>query len=118
MIALFDDVSLLVPAGIILVLAGLYRFIIHPVLISSLSKIPNIHPLAAITPLWMLWVRFQDKENNTVLEGHRKHGPVIRLGPNEVSVNCVDDGIKTVYGRGFEKTPYYSFFANFGFADS
>jgi len=31
-----------------------------------------------------------------------------------LSVNCVDDGIKTIYGKGFEKIPFYSFFANYG----
>lgn len=63
----------------------------------------------------MLWIRFRNVENDIVFQAHKKHGPVVRLGPNEVSINCVDDGIKTVYGKGFEKTPYYSFFANFKF---
>ena len=37
------------------------------------------------------------------------------MAPNEVSINCVNDGIKTVYGKGFEKPPFYSVFVNYGF---
>lgn len=44
---------------------------------------------------------------------HDKYGPVVRLGPREISINCVDDGIRIVYGKGFEKTGFYDVFANF-----
>ena len=45
---------------------------------------------------------------------HQKHGPIIRLGPNEISVNQVDGGIRTVYGGGFEKGEWYRIFDNYG----
>jgi len=54
-------------------------------------------------------------ENRTVQDAHKRLGEVIRIGPSEISVNCVDDGIKIIYGRGFEKIPIYSFFENYGF---
>jgi hypothetical protein len=31
----------------------------------------------------------------------------VRLAPNEVSINCVDGGIRTVYAGGFEKHEWY-----------
>ncbi|PVH92504.1 cytochrome P450 family protein [Periconia macrospinosa] len=92
----------------------LVRHILYPAFFSPLAKIPNAHPLAAITPAWITWIRFTNVENKTVYEAHKRHGPVVRLGPSELSVNCVDHGIKTIYGKGFEKTNFYSFFANYG----
>ncbi|KAH0075623.1 cytochrome P450, partial [Aureobasidium melanogenum] len=47
-------------------------------------------------------------ENATVLAAHERLGPLVRLGPNEISVNCVNGGIRTVYTGGFEKGGWYS----------
>ncbi|PYH72103.1 cytochrome P450 [Aspergillus vadensis CBS 113365] len=101
-------------AGIALVVLFLYHFIIYPSFLSPLAKIPNAHPLAPYTSLWILWARYRIRENNTVLQAHQQHGEVVRLAPNEVSINCVNDGIKTVYGKGFEKPPFYTVFVNYG----
>ena len=49
-----------------------------------------------------------------VYEALRSKGPVVRLGPNELLVNIVDGGIRTVHGGGFEKTQWYEFFMNHG----
>ncbi|MCJ1342656.1 hypothetical protein MMC31_000843 [Peltigera leucophlebia] len=44
-----------------------------------------------------------------------KYGSIVRLGPNELSVNCVDNGIRTIYGGGFEKSHWYTnLFLNYG----
>ncbi|KAF3405351.1 hypothetical protein DPV78_003373 [Talaromyces pinophilus] len=43
-------------------------------------------------------------------------GKIVRLGPREISVNCVDNGIKAIFGKGFEKTQFYSIFENYGYA--
>lgn len=74
----------------------LYRFIIAPVFISPLSKIPAAHPTSSLSPAWILWARWCGRENATVLAAHKRLGPLIRLGPNEISVNCVNGGIRTV----------------------
>ncbi|CAF9917960.1 MAG: hypothetical protein ALECFALPRED_000435 [Alectoria fallacina] len=43
-----------------------------------------------------------------------KYGPVVRLAPNEISVNSVD-ALRTVYVGGFEKHRWYlDVFANYG----
>lgn len=93
---------------------GLYRYFIYPVFLSPLSKIPNAHTLAAITPLWILWNRYRNIEVQTVSTAHEKHGPVVRLGPTDLSVNCMNNGIRTVHGGGFEKSQWYDFFMNYG----
>ena len=30
-------------------------------------------------------------------------GAIVGIGPRELSVNCIGNGVKTVYGRGFDK---------------
>jgi hypothetical protein len=78
------------------VLYILYRFVIAPCFISPLSKIPAAHPTSSFSPVWILWTRWCSRENATVLAAHERLGPLIRLGPDEISVNCVNGGIRTV----------------------
>lgn len=89
--------------------------VLHRAFISPLAKIPVVHPIARITSLYMLWIRYVDQENEVVRLAHEKLGPVVRLGPNELSIKCVDDGIRTIYQQpAFEKTSFYTFFQYFG----
>lgn len=85
----------------------LYRVIIHPAFISPLSKIPNAHWTAPVSPVWILWKRYTSQNNRTIQAAHEKHGPIVRLSPNEISINCVENGIKWVYTGGFEKHDWY-----------
>ena len=39
---------------------------------------------------------------------------MVRLGPNELSVNMIDGGIRAIHGGGFEKTEWYDFFMDHG----
>lgn len=92
-----------------------WRYIVYPAFISPLSKIPNAHFTAPFSPLWILWKRCTYQENRTVQAAHEKYGKIVRIGPNDVSVNSVDDGIRVVYTGGFEKWNFYpNLFANFG----
>ena len=94
----------------------IYRFLLYPLFFSPLSKIPTAHPTSAFCSAWITWVRYQRRENETLQAVHERKGPVVRLGPGELSVNCVRDGIQTIYGRGFEKHSWYRSFENFGYA--
>ena len=85
----------------------IWTYLVYPIFFSPLSKVPNAHVTAGFSPVWMLWRRYKAQEVQTIHEAHLKHGPIVRLGPNEVSVNCVEDGIKTVYSGGFEKWTWY-----------
>ena len=85
----------------------LYKFVIYPAFLSPLSKIPNAHWSAPVSPAWMLWKRFRSLNNRTIHNAHAKLGPIVRLSPSEISINCVDGGIKTVYSGGFEKHEWY-----------
>ncbi|KAJ6102045.1 hypothetical protein N7486_004472 [Penicillium sp. IBT 16267x] len=85
----------------------LYKGIIYPAFVSPLAKIPNAHWSVPISPVWMLWKRFRMRNNRTIQAAHERLGPIVRLGPSEISVNCVDGGIKAVYTGGYEKHEWY-----------
>jgi len=100
-------------AALVLSCLVVYRCIIHPAFLSPLSKVPNAHPTSGISSLWIWWVRYSFRENRTIYAAHEKYGPVIRLSPSELSINCVDGGLRTIYAGGFEKHSWYKFFANY-----
>lgn len=87
---------------------------------NPVRKIPAAHPLAPFTSLWISWVRWRKIENATLKDAHDRLGPIVCLGPAEISVNCVKGGIRDVYAGGFEKRDpksgynWYGFFTNFG----
>ena len=107
------SISLLISSSILVHLS--YRYVIYPIFISPLAKVPNAHWSSPISPLWILLKRYGGKENRTIDAAHSKYGDIVRLGPNELSVACVENGIKTVYGGGFEKWNWYpNLFVNYG----
>ncbi|KAI6353484.1 hypothetical protein MCOR25_008970 [Pyricularia grisea] len=90
-----------------------YRVIIYPAFISPLRKVPPAHWTVPFSPLWILIVRLQGRENRVLHLAHQKLGRFVRVGPNELSVN--DAGaVRTIYQGGFEKTVWYSIFDNYG----
>ncbi|KAI0133533.1 cytochrome P450 [Xylariales sp. AK1849] len=105
--------DLVVSTLLLIVVGALYRLIIYPVILSPLSKVPRAHWSSSISRIWILWARYQSRENTTLAEAHRKYGPVIRLSPDEVSINCME-AVKTVYQGGFDKHQWYSVFDNYG----
>ncbi|CZS98972.1 related to pisatin demethylase cytochrome P450 [Rhynchosporium graminicola] len=92
---------------------AIHKLIIHPAFLSPLSKIPNAHWSVPFSPLWILWTRFKSRENRETHTAHQKHGSVVRLAPNELSVSDLD-GLRTIYGGGFEKGKWYPIFDNYG----
>ncbi|KAL2004676.1 hypothetical protein VTN00DRAFT_3204 [Thermoascus crustaceus] len=100
-------------AGVLLL--GIYKFLIYPAFLSPLSKIPAAHPTAPISPFWIYYIRWKNIENKTIHELHKAKGPILRTAPNELSVNCYTEGLKTIYSGGFHKTPFYHRrFINYG----
>lgn len=97
--------------GLVVCLA--YHFYIYPAFISPLSRIPNAHWSAPISPLWILLQRFGHHENRTLVTAHQRRGPFVRVAPNEVNVDDVD-AVKQIYLGGFEKPEWYGVFDNYG----
>ncbi|EPS27932.1 hypothetical protein PDE_02876 [Penicillium oxalicum 114-2] len=96
-----------VAVGLAILLVVVYKGIIYPAFLSPLAQIPNAHWSVPISPVWMLWRRFRMRNNRTIQAAHEQLGPIVRLGPSEISINCVDGGIKSVYTGGFEKHEWY-----------
>ncbi|KAK2748149.1 hypothetical protein FQN57_001274 [Myotisia sp. PD_48] len=93
-----------------------YKYLIAPAVVSPLSKLPNAHFTSPVFPFWIWWKKRKGQLNRTTLALHQKFGPVVRLGPNEVSVNSAE-GLRTIYTSrgGFIKTTWYQeLFQNFG----
>ncbi|EGE06277.1 cytochrome P450 monooxygenase [Trichophyton equinum CBS 127.97] len=102
-------------AAALLLALGVYKLIIYPAFLSPLAKIPNAHFTSPLSPLWILWRRFRMTGNRTIHAAHMKHGPIVRLGPSEVSINCYEGGLRTVYTGGYEKHEWYPrLFGSFG----
>lgn len=91
----------------------IYTYIVYPTCISPLRSIPAAHPTAPFSSFWILFTRYTSRENQTIHNAHLKHGPVVRLGPNEVAVNTIARGVKTIYSGNFEKHRWYDQMANF-----
>ncbi|OCT48219.1 cytochrome P450 [Cladophialophora carrionii] len=86
----------------------LYRFIIHPLLFHPLKHIPSAHwSIPIFGDLWITYQRYMERNNAVTYAAHLKHGTVVRMGANELSVNCVENGIKTIYAGGWEKHAWY-----------
>ncbi|KAJ9314922.1 hypothetical protein DTO271D3_4922 [Paecilomyces variotii] len=93
-------------ATILFFLQFLLKYVIYPVYISPLAKIPNAHFTAPVLPIWIWWKRRCGTEIRTIHALHQRHGTIVRLGPNELSVNSVR-GLKIIYKGAFDKDRWY-----------
>ncbi|KAI1814282.1 cytochrome P450 3A12 [Poronia punctata] len=91
----------------------IYHFLFYPCVFSPLARVPTPHWTCSISNAWILYARFKSRENRTLEAAHRKCGPIVRVGPGEVSVNNIE-AVKIVYQGGFNKHSWYSVFDNFG----
>ncbi|KAF3020091.1 hypothetical protein E8E14_003548 [Neopestalotiopsis sp. 37M] len=101
---------LAVAVGTALLAYGVYTLV--SALISPLRSVPG--PFSArFTRLWYLKEVWTHKFHRTNLELHQRHGPIVRIAPNEYSL---DDpaACKILYGHGteFHKGPWYHGSAN------
>ncbi|KAK0274392.1 hypothetical protein LTR35_009321 [Friedmanniomyces endolithicus] len=102
-------------AAFLLLSLALYRFIIFPASISPLAKIPPAHWSAPFSRLWILYYRSREEETPTIHAAHQRLGPIVRVAPNDISVNSVEGGIRNVYAGGYEKGDWYqNIFNNYG----
>ena len=95
---------------------AVYTAIVFPLFLHPLRHIPSAHwSIPLFGDFWILYQRWRSRNNAVTFAAHQRHGEVVRLGRNELSVNCVDNGIKTIYGQGWEKHAWYpNQFAGYG----
>ncbi|KUJ13771.1 putative cytochrome P450 monooxygenase [Mollisia scopiformis] len=92
-----------------------YQYIIFPLFLSPLSKIPPAHWSVPSSARWINSHRLNGKTGlSATLSAHNRLGPIVRLSPDEISVASID-GLRKIYSGGFEKDEsYVQEFTNYG----
>ena len=90
----------------------LYHFILFPIFRPDLRSIPG-PALAKITDLHRLWLVYTESAHEHHLHLHSRHGPFVRLGPNNVSVGS-PAAIPILYNTRtrFPKSSFYPVMGN------
>ncbi|MCJ1437380.1 hypothetical protein MMC27_006767 [Xylographa pallens] len=74
---------------------------------SPIAKIPCAHPIVPLSRIWILYMKWKGCENDARFRAHKRLGPVIRIAPRSLSVNCIVDGVDKAYGSSFDKPLWY-----------
>jgi hypothetical protein len=85
---------------------------LHPLLKMSWIPGPKTY---ALTQWRLAYDDWKGIRTRTIHQLHQKYGPVVRIGPNEISFNSLT-ALKTIYGAGsgFERTSFYRMFDVYG----
>ena len=106
------------PQALMLAFALSCLYVVYSTVFGPLADIPNVHWLAPWSRYYNLYIKYFYSIRVAHYEAHvNKSGdvsrPIIRVGPNEVSIMS-SEGVKVIWGAGFERSPWYSVFYNFG----
>ncbi|GLA39194.1 hypothetical protein AnigIFM63309_006526 [Aspergillus niger] len=89
--------------ALILIVYSIYQRYLHP-----LARYPGPF-LACLTDLWQVYQFLTLKQPYTLTELHEKYGPIVRYGPDKLSITH-EGAIQAIYqkgGRGMLKTEFY-----------
>ncbi|KAK3291405.1 cytochrome P450 [Chaetomium fimeti] len=96
-------VALFIPLGLLSMLViAIYRLTFHP-----LAQVPGPRA-AAVSNIWQARHVRDGRARELGKTLHKKYGPVVRVGPNEVWLNS-GDAFKNIYsaGSGYDKSDFY-----------
>ena len=86
----------------------LYRFVIYPAFLSPLAKIPAAHPTASVSSFWFWWAERTNRQAGSLVDAHRRKGPVVRVEPNHVHF-ASQDALRVVYHVGrFDRDEWWA----------
>lgn len=88
---------------------------IYRATLAPLSKLPGPW-YSRFSDVVLMYKEFTAHRRVYIHELHKKFGPVVRLGPNEVSFTSVE-ALKEIYqsgGSGYDKTEFYNLFVQYG----
>ncbi|KAK4941939.1 hypothetical protein LTR10_018269 [Elasticomyces elasticus] len=89
----------------LLVVRPLYRRYASP-----LRQFPGPY-IASCSRIWKMWSVWTGKNEQHHIAIHKKYGPVVRTGPNEVSFSQPEAALELFKtGKGFHKTDFYGVF--------
>jgi hypothetical protein len=90
-----------------------YLFL-DPLVFSPLKNIPGPKTFA-LTKWRLAYEDWKGTRTRTIDQLHRQFGPVVRIGPNEISFNSLN-ALRTIYGPGsrYGRTSFYRMFDVYG----
>lgn len=101
----------------IIVVLAVFIFILQIYAYKNLTCIESVPgPRLYDISKWRLaYEDWTGRRTKTIHQLHQQYGPVVRIGPNEISFNSLE-AIKTIYGAGsgFERTVFYRMFDVYG----
>ena len=80
----------------VILVVSFVGYLAHNKFYKGLNKYPG-HPLAGYTNWWRFYDVMGQDTQHTHIELHRKHGDIVRLGPNVLSF-ANPKALKTIYG--------------------
>ncbi|ESU13935.1 hypothetical protein FGSG_13176 [Fusarium graminearum PH-1] len=100
-------------AAAVVAVALLVKYLLDPFL-SPLRQVPG-PKLFAATRWRLAYEDWKGTRTRTINALHKKYGPVVRIGPNEISFNSLS-ALRTIYGPGsrFGRTSFYRMFDVYG----
>lgn len=102
--------TVLVPSLLVLIACYLIRTLRSPI-----ARIPGPW-YTHFTSLPLKWAEFNARRTLFIHELHQRHGPAVRIAPNEVSFASAA-AVKEIYcsgGSGYDKTEFYNLFTVYG----
>ena len=101
-------------APLFLLFAAIYAFLYDYVSKPGLRRIPGPESFA-ITRYRLALEAWKGRSIQAVHQLHLRYGPVVRIGPNQISFNSLS-ALRQIYGAGsaFERTTFYKMFDAYG----
>jgi hypothetical protein len=92
---------------VLIILASLMLYIVIPAYITPLRSVPGPF-FAKFTRLWLAYHGHKGDLHSILLTLHKRHGPTIRIAPNELST-INPSSVRKIYGinSGFKKSEWY-----------
>lgn len=106
--------SMAIAAVATVIVALLIHSICFSLFFSPLARIPGPKSFA-LTKWRLAYEDYKGSRTRKIHALHEEYGPVVRVGPSEVSFNSLS-ALRAIYGAGsgFERTNFYHMFAAYG----
>lgn len=95
--------------------SGWLGILIYRAAFAPLAKLPGPW-YSLFSDAFLMYKEFSAQRRVYIHELHKTYGPVVRLGPNEVSFTSLE-ALKEIYqsgGSGYDKTEFYNLFIQYG----
>ncbi|CVK97719.1 related to pisatin demethylase cytochrome P450 [Fusarium mangiferae] len=103
-----------IAAAVLAVVLFVKHIFLDPLILSPLRHVPGPKSFAA-TKWRLAYEDWKGTRTRTIFKLHQQYGPVVRIGPHEVSFNSLS-ALRTIYGPGsrYGRTTFYRMFDVYG----